>query len=374
MRFIHTADWQIGMKASHAGAAAQKVRDQRLTSARKVIQLAVEKKADFVLVAGDIFEDNAVDRILIQKVADILGSFGGPVYVIPGNHDPYCPGSVWEHPSWKSFPDVHLLLEEEPLGVTDGTLFPCPAKEKSSNGNPTKWIDAANSVGIAIGLAHGTLEGIQQDEPDYPVPRDAPTQTALDYLALGHWHSTATYTDSAGSVRMAYSGTHEQTKFGERDSGNVLLVEIDKRNGSPKITPIHSGELEWIQISEKVVQTGDLVRLRTRIESLTHPESKLLELSLSGLAALTELQEIRRIEEIIQSRFLFGRSQCFVCPYPGDESWIGNLPVGVLREAAKLLLSLADPGYEGDRPDGCSTQAASMALLELYSLAEEAKG
>jgi DNA repair exonuclease SbcCD nuclease subunit len=52
-------------------------------------------------VAGDTFEDNGVDRVIVQKVADILAGFVGPVYVIPGNHDPLVPGSVRDHPAWR---------------------------------------------------------------------------------------------------------------------------------------------------------------------------------------------------------------------------------------------------------------------------------
>ena len=44
-------------------------------------------------------EDNAVDRVQVQKVADVLAAFTGPVYLIPGNHDPFSPGSVWAPPS-----------------------------------------------------------------------------------------------------------------------------------------------------------------------------------------------------------------------------------------------------------------------------------
>ena len=35
MRFLHTADWQIGMKAAHVGAVGGKVRDERLQAAQR---------------------------------------------------------------------------------------------------------------------------------------------------------------------------------------------------------------------------------------------------------------------------------------------------------------------------------------------------
>ena len=80
MRFLHTADWQIGMKASHVGEAGTRIRDERLEAARRVVGAARSAATDFILVAGDTFEDNGVDRVLVQKLADILAAFGGPVY------------------------------------------------------------------------------------------------------------------------------------------------------------------------------------------------------------------------------------------------------------------------------------------------------
>jgi len=31
MKFLHTADWQIGMRAAHVGAAGTRVREERLS-------------------------------------------------------------------------------------------------------------------------------------------------------------------------------------------------------------------------------------------------------------------------------------------------------------------------------------------------------
>ena len=77
------------MKATALGNAGARVRDERLAAGKRVVEEARNCGADFILVAGDTFEDNAVDRGLVQKVADILGAFGKPVFIIPGNHDPF---------------------------------------------------------------------------------------------------------------------------------------------------------------------------------------------------------------------------------------------------------------------------------------------
>jgi len=371
VKFIHTADWQLGMKAAHVGETAARVREERLAAARRAVGVARDQGAEFILMAGDTFEDNGVERALIQKVADILCSSPVPVYVIPGNHDPLTPGSVWEHPAWKSMEHVHVLREEKPVDIPGGTLYPCPVKDKRSRKDPTAWILSGEAV-IRIGLAHGTVEGIQQAEPDHPIARDAASRAGLDYLALGHWHSTAMYPGADGSVRMAYSGTHETTSFGERDSGNVLVVEIAGPGASPLVTPVRTGGLNWMVIEKDIREAGDLQRVRQDIESQGNPGSTLVEVRLKGLLAAGERDEIARIEGILASRFLFARlGSSGLRPSPEDTSWLASLPPGILQSVAARLQELADPGFSGQRPEGASPEVASRALMELYALMTE---
>ncbi len=374
MRFLHTADWQIGMKARHVGEAAGRVREERLTAIGRLIDAARKNEVDCILIAGDTFEDNGVDRISVQKVADLLAGAEVPVYVIPGNHDPLMPGSVWEHPVWKSTENVHVLREEEPVEVADGLLYPCPVREKHSGADPTAWIETREAEGIRVGIAHGTVEGIHQEEPDYPIPRDAATRAGLDYLALGHWHSIVTYEGPNGAVCMAYSGTHEPTKFGERDSGNALLVDIPAAGEPAMITSVRTGGLDWRVIETELRQPGDLMQLREQIEATEGPASTLLELQMSGLLAAEDRGEISRIQEILSSRFLFGRVDASrVRPSPEDESWIAGLPAGVIREAGSRIQELADPHFAGERPEDSSPEVATRALVELYAMIIEAE-
>ena len=374
MKFLHTADWQIGMKAVHVRSAGQRVRDERLVAARRVVQAAKNANAEFMLVAGDTFEDNGVDRVLIQKVTDILTEFGGPTYVIPGNHDPLVPGSVWEHPAWRAQEQVRVCRQAEPVQIPGGILYPCPAREKRSTRNPTAWINTDGTQGIRIGLAHGTVEGVSHEEADYPVPRDAALRTRLDYLALGHWHSTTTYPAPDGGIRMAYSGTHEPTKFGERDSGNALLVEIPEAGAPAIVTSVRTGNLRWAVIEENLREMGDLARVRGRIEALENSAATLLEVRLGGLLSAEERDELPRLQELLASRFLCGRiNTSLLRPSPQDESWLAGLPAGVIREAAARLRELTDPSYAGQRPEGASAEVAARALLELYALATEAQ-
>jgi len=371
MRLLHTADWQIGMQAAQVGAGAERVRAERLAAARRVARLADDRSVDLVLVAGDTFEDNGVDRVLVQQVADILAAFAGPVYLIPGNHDPAVPGSVWEHPAWAAPGNLHVLTRAEPVDVPGGVLYPCPLHEKHGAADPTLWIDAAGQSAIAIGLAHGHLEDIPQEEREYPIARDAARRAGLDYLALGHWHSTRVSPDQ----RTAYSGTHETTEFGERDSGNVLVVEIDGRGATPRIERIPTGGLTWLRWEEAVRAAGDLAAVRARVESIENVERTLLDLRLSGVFPAADRDELARIRELVEARFtLFGRVDSDALRVaPDDDAWLAALGDGPVLTAARQLQRWADPENTDPRPEGATPEVAKEALLELFALADEAR-
>jgi len=372
MKFVHTADWQIGMKAAHVGEAGPLVREKRFEAARNVVAAAKGFGAGFVLVAGDTFEDNGVDPINIQKVADILGSFDGPVYIIPGNHDPFIPGSVWGHSSWKMHDNLNVLTEAEPMPITGGWLFPCPVLEKYSLKDPTAWIDTSGKDGVMIGMAHGNVEGLQMEEPDHPIPRDAAARLGLDYLALGHWHSFGSFPGADGADRMVYSGTHESTGFGERDSGNVTLVEISEDGQALSVRSETIGVLEWIDVKKEIRGEGDLDLVRKEIESVENPSNCLMRLTLSGILPLSEDEKLTDVKGVIAARFLFGQvNDLELFAAADDKAALEVIPDGIMREAGTVLLELADPGYLGERLDGASPEVALMAFRELYAIARK---
>lgn len=389
LRLLHTADWQMGMRAAHVGSAGARVRQARLEAARRLVRAAGEAAAHLMVVAGDTFESNGVDRLLVQQVADILASAQIPVFVIPGNHDPLVPGSVWEHPAWQRHPSIRILREAVPVdlsevvsgdGVPRATLFPCPLFAKYSTEDPTLWIDPERRPGdgIRIGLGHGTVQGAPiESEPDYPIPRDAATRRGLDYLALGHWHSYASYPDPAGCVRMAYSGTHETTKFGERDSGNALLVEISAPGAAPVFTPIRTGGLTWKVLEPELRTSADLERLCEHLENEASPEATLIDLRPSGLMDPSDSALVDRIRTLLDARFLYGRlelSRLYCASPEGDVAWIEALPPGVARGVALRLAAWASSGSAPvgvSQEEGPDPAVAARALRELYVLARE---
>jgi hypothetical protein len=140
------------------------------------------------------------------------------------------------------------------------------------------------------------------------------------------------------------------------------MVEIPGPGAPPAVSPVRTGKLEWVTTAAELREPGDLTRFRERLEGLASPDVTLVAVVLSGLLTARERGELDRIEEILASRFLWGRMDARgLRPSPEDASWIANLPAGIIREAAMRLQNRAD----------ISPEVAARALMELYAMAGE---
>ena len=114
MRFIHTADWQLGMTRHFLNGDAQpRYSAARRDAVRALGDVAAETGAEFVVVAGDVFEHNQLDPRVVSQSLEAMRAIGIPVYLLPGNHDPLDASSVYtsalfiaEQPA-----NVHVLAE-----------------------------------------------------------------------------------------------------------------------------------------------------------------------------------------------------------------------------------------------------------------------
>jgi DNA repair exonuclease SbcCD nuclease subunit len=96
VRLLHTADWQIGKGfAKFEGDAGALLRTQRIKTVERIAQIANEQRVDVVLVAGDVFETNAVADETLRRTLNAMQAFKGPWVLLPGNHDASLSDSVW---------------------------------------------------------------------------------------------------------------------------------------------------------------------------------------------------------------------------------------------------------------------------------------
>lgn len=307
-KLLHTADWQIGLKANHVAAVADRVRAARFDAARAVITAANAARVDAVVIAGDLFEHNLVQDRLVHDVLQVLAESKSPVYVLPGNHDAFAQDSVYRRTSWKNRPQHVVLFEgADPVPVPGANLvlLPAPLRHRKSFQDPTSSLAAAPVGGaVIVGVAHGSLRIEGKYSPDdFPIPLDAARRTGVDYLALGHWHGQFAYDE-----RTAYAGTHETTKFGESNSGRALIVEIATRGAVPVIAPVETGCLLWTTLDLDVSEgVSSVVAFRSQVTALPRPKDTLLRVRVTGVCDDEMAAVLQGLEDKLAANVLHAR-------------------------------------------------------------------
>jgi DNA repair exonuclease SbcCD nuclease subunit len=248
MKFVHSADWQLGARFAQFGAKSEVLRQARLQALNTALHAAQNRGVDAFLVAGDLFEDAQVDDALIEAALAVFGRFPDVrVLLLPGNHDPNSgPSAVWQRRPFARKPDnVTVLLEPQVWEVGGATLIAAPLNQKRSTVDPSlKLAELAQAVPadrVRIGITHGALAIPGKHQPnDFPIALDAASRAGLDYLAVGHWHSWQLYDHD----RLLMPGTPEPDDFGQ-DSGGVALVEVTVRGAPPRIERLPVATLQW---------------------------------------------------------------------------------------------------------------------------------
>jgi DNA repair exonuclease SbcCD nuclease subunit len=386
MRFIHTADWQIGKPFARISDAHKRslVQQARVDAVKSIGALVREVGAEFVLVAGDLFDSTSVDKATVSAACSAIGGIGVPVVAIPGNHDHGGPGSIWEQDFFRRerealAPNLVVLLEAAPYELDSAMVLPCPLTRRTVIGDPTEWLRSASAYMYLsadkprIVLAHGSTQTFGGDWDDETESGSASNLIDLeripveevDYVALGDWHGMKQVGPKAW-----YAGTHEPDHFAkgdDYDSGNVLLVEA-QRGGRPQVAPQRVGRFKWRELSFDLADDSALSELDNRLKGLLGQRASedLLRLTLSGALGMEAARRLEQMCESLEARLLRLKlvDQTRVAPTEDEIQALtdgGSDPL-VARVAERLVQQASGEGDEA--------LVARMALRELHAACE----
>jgi hypothetical protein len=134
MRFIHSADWQIGKVFKQFGPKEESLRQARLVAIERLGELATAHETSHVMVAGDVYDNEAPSPITLRTPIERMRSFPAVHWhLLPGNHDPHRPEGVWDRLAHMGLPDhIHLHLTPSPFELEAGVvLLPAPLTRKA---------------------------------------------------------------------------------------------------------------------------------------------------------------------------------------------------------------------------------------------------
>lgn len=356
MKILHTADWQLGIKFAFVESdRGARLREARFNTVRKIARLAKNERVDVVVVAGDVLDDNGVGRDTLQSTDDALAQFEPiPVVLVPGNHDAGTADCALLRLQVRKH--VHIGINRAPIQLGADTLYPCPLLTRHQYEDPAEWIPSdIGSDGVRVAIAHGGVLDFGVGDCELPNRIDVPRilGKGIDYVALGDWHGTFIYNE-----RAWYSGTHEPTRFKEKDPGNVLLVEIAGPGAVPVITRIPVANTRWVQQRLVFSDAGQVDELREYLERLPERGSTLLELSLSGHLPIKSKSDLELLLVEYNERLAYLRLEDNVLVQPTPEELNNFMAEGFIGEAVTELRAAEEP-------------AARDALVLLYRLLQE---
>ena len=279
VRFLHTADWQLGMRRHFLKEEAlPRYRQARIDAIQAIGALAKEHECEFIVVAGDVFESNQVDRRTSSRALEALASIECPVYLLPGNHDPLDAASLYRAPAFSPY----VLKTNEPVVVRAGVEV-VGAPWMSKRPGRDLWAQTCDALApaagvIRIGVAHGAVDERRPDI-DLAKAQQALADGRVHYLALGDRHSV---TEVAS--RIWYAGTPEATDYTETEPGQVLIVDVDEQ--TCRVEQKTVGRWSFLRRAFELRGIEDIELLTEWLFGLPNKDCAILRLDLTGVLAL----------------------------------------------------------------------------------------
>jgi exonuclease SbcD len=200
---------------------------------RWVVDTAVTRQVDVLLIAGDLFDHSRVAPATVEGAIEQLARLPQPVVIIPGNHDQIDERSLYHKVDLESA-GAHVTFVGEPSGrsvVFDDLRLVVWARgieDHSPSHRPLVGYGPPRRSYWNVVLTHGHhVPSGQTSDRSSQITEHEIAALGSDYVALGHWHHFVDV--SAGGVPAFYSGS---PSLPAGDYASVNLVELSEDRGT----------------------------------------------------------------------------------------------------------------------------------------------
>ncbi|NLG88990.1 MAG: DNA repair exonuclease [Clostridiaceae bacterium] len=350
--FVHCAD--IHLDASFKGDGSYSYSSERRKDLKKtfetIINIVLEKNADFLLISGDLYEHEYAAKSTVNWLNEQFSKLGDkPVIIVPGNHDPYVKNAWYRIYPWNE--NVRILTTAAP-DFTDSTKnvyfygigFDTFRQERLPEIKPPS-VSADN---INICLFHGTLDMDFTGNPYNPVSSEELRGLGFDYYALGHFHRR---NESLAGEGMIYPGSPEPLGFDEQGEHGVYFVSISKENGKAE-TRYHFIPVQQRKYCEYNLDAGgiqseeELVKRAVLLLESSNAERDIVKINLTGRIPADISLDLSVLEHALADRcFSLSINDCTCPDYDLDELAEEKNITGVFINMMKEKIENAS-GYE----------------------------
>ena len=282
IRLIHTADIHLDAPFAYLPFDKQTLKRQALRQAlADVVDLTLNNQAAALVVAGDLFNS---PEPTADTIAFVIGEFNRldgrtQVIVVPGNHDFYQPGGVWDAAPWPAH--AVIFREDKWSGVELASGGATVAGIACHRGGTERNVlrDLAGKS-LALAVMHGAHKlDFYEGRQSYPFSESEAAALVVGYIALGHYHNFS----RVGKTAAYYSGTPEGLCFDETGGRCALLVELGA--GAAKVRQLETGRYEYGQHRLDCTALSSSTELEGAAAALGGPAT-LLKIDLIGTPPL----------------------------------------------------------------------------------------
>jgi len=312
MRFVQFSDTHLDSALGGAlGLPAEKkaiLRDDIRIAVTRACQLAIDNKADLVLIPGDLFDYESLQRDTSDFLVDAFKELAPiRVFVTPGNHDSLRPGNPYLTRLGAKWTDnVHVFTASDFETVTIDDLGCSVTGIAHAHRGITDRLIAPKIIRsgsrINILLFHGSRDGFKPSEKENVIPfSDVELITqGFTYAAIGHYHSLAQILDEAGAIKGAYSGCIQGRGLDEAGEKIALLGEIDQYR-RVSLQPIEVAPRRIVSVEVNVTGVANSPAIVNRIDSAISAagarECDAVNVALTGMLPQSIRIDTSRLEE-----------------------------------------------------------------------------
>lgn len=322
LRLLHTADVHLGARHADLGDAAAAQRERQFAAFSASVDVALAEKVDLFLIAGDLFDSNTQPRRSVERVAGEIARLARArirTVIIPGTHDVFDRSSVYRAYDMAALAGtrpaeelVTVLTPERPwihLAAIDAVVHGPVFETKRAPHSPLRGLAAVETPPATwkIGLLHAAIAiPGRTDHDEVVITTDEIAASGLDYLALGHWHSTQTA--KAGEVTYGYSGAPEPVAVDQDRAGKVLLVTLDESGGRRSVAveerTVGKTTFERLELDAALIESQPA--LVAGLMAMANPD-RVLDVRLIGVRRDDLDLEPAEVENALRGKFLRAR-------------------------------------------------------------------
>jgi len=234
VRFIHTSD--VHLDTSFSGSAfpsrlGDRKREAIRGTFRRIMEDARLQGVDFVLIAGDLFEDDRVTPDTIELLKRQFENVGAVrVFIAPGNHDPAAKGSPYLEENWPQ--NVHVFVAEEfqsvELSHVGVAVTGFGFNHARLDTRHFRKLPALPKESFNLVVAHGSdVSRVPAGKSQHgPFTMEEIAGKNVGYCALGHYHQQRQLPNPFDGAQVWYSGIPEGRGWDEEGACGYLLGEI----------------------------------------------------------------------------------------------------------------------------------------------------